>query len=33
MVWPRHELRSPPGVPAGELRDTGTELIERTEGG
>lgn len=28
MVWPRHELRPPPGIPAGELRDTGTELMK-----
>lgn len=32
VVWPRHELRPPPGIPAGELRDTGTGLVERKGG-
>lgn len=32
MVWPCHELCPPPGIPAGELRDTGTGLVERKGG-
>ncbi len=32
VVWPRHELCPPPGIPAGELRDAGTGLVERKEG-
>lgn len=28
MVRPRHELRPPPGISAGELRDTGKQLMK-----
>ena len=32
VVRPRHELHPPPWIPAGELWDTGTELMEGKEG-
>lgn len=32
VVWHGHELRPPPGISAGELRDTGRGLVDGRKG-